>query len=247
VHRILASYRKQTSCQDERLPMITTVIFDLDDTLYNEVDYCRSGFASVAEHLASRTGTASAGSIFQALWQQFSAGNRTRTFDAALELLGIPCNDDLIRELVKVYREHWPNIALPADSRDVLEQLAAKYTLGLLTDGFLPAQKLKVKALRIERYFKSIIYTEELGRDYWKPSPVGFEKMLQALKAPAQQAVYVADNEEKDFFAPNGLNMPTIQVMRPARIHTGTTSEPAGKAKYTISRIAELPLLLERL
>jgi len=32
--------------------MITTVIFDLDDTLYDEVEYRRSGFASVAEFLA---------------------------------------------------------------------------------------------------------------------------------------------------------------------------------------------------
>ena len=29
--------------------MITTVIFDLDDTLYDEAEYCRSGFAAVAE------------------------------------------------------------------------------------------------------------------------------------------------------------------------------------------------------
>ena len=33
--------------------MITTVVFDLDDTLYDEVEYCRSGFEAVAEFLAN--------------------------------------------------------------------------------------------------------------------------------------------------------------------------------------------------
>jgi len=35
--------------------MITTVVFDLDDTLYDEIEYCKSGFAVVAEFLANRS------------------------------------------------------------------------------------------------------------------------------------------------------------------------------------------------
>jgi FMN phosphatase YigB (HAD superfamily) len=34
--------------------MITTVVFDLDDTLYDEIEYCRSGFTSVAEFIVQR-------------------------------------------------------------------------------------------------------------------------------------------------------------------------------------------------
>ena len=32
--------------------MITTVVFDLDDTLYDEIEYIKSGFTAVAEFLA---------------------------------------------------------------------------------------------------------------------------------------------------------------------------------------------------
>jgi len=49
--------------------MITTVIFDLDDTLYDEIDYCRSGFASVAEFLAYRA--SSIESVFLDFSQKF--------------------------------------------------------------------------------------------------------------------------------------------------------------------------------
>jgi putative hydrolase of the HAD superfamily len=119
--------------------------------------------------------------------------------------------------------------------------------LAMLTDGFLPAQKLKVGALGIEKYFRCIIYTEELGRECWKPSPVGFEKLLETVGAKPQTAAYVADNEEKDFIAPNKLGFSTIQLIRPARIHTSSSLSPDAAARHTIDKINKLPALLNRL
>ena len=149
--------------------MIKTIVFDLDDTLYDEIDYCKSGFTSVAEFLVYPAGRlmaehrASTKEIFDTLWKQFNSGNRKNTFNSALDALGIDYDDKLIGELIEVYRNHVPEITLPDDSRDVLSQLSGKYTLALITDGFLPAQELKVQALGIEKYFKCIVYTDKLG------------------------------------------------------------------------------------
>ena len=227
--------------------MITTVVFDLDDTLYDEIDYCRSGFASVAEFLANLPGTPSSEHIFDVFWTEFTAGNRTETFNTSLERLGITVETKLIDDLVKVYRNHVPKITLPADSREVLEQLSGKYTLAMLTDGFLPGQRLKIQALGIEGYFKCIIYTEELGRECWKPSPAGFEKLIRLLDVKPQNIAYVADNEKKDFIAPNKLGFLTVQLIRPARIHTDSHPETGAAAQYVIHRISRLPLLLDKL
>ena len=238
--------------------MITTVVFDLDDTLYDEIEYCKSGFTAVAEFLANLpeapagdSATASAFAetrrIFATLWKQFTAGNRTKTFNAALDELGMDYDDKLIGELIEVYRNHVPKIALPQDSRDVLRQLSTKYTLALLTDGFLPAQQLKVQALGIEKYFKCVVYTEQLGRNCWKPSPAGFEKLMQTLNATPEKTVYVADNEKKDFIAPNKLGFLTIQIIRSGRIHTEPSGESGAAARYVIRQISQLPALLERL
>jgi putative hydrolase of the HAD superfamily len=227
--------------------MITIVIFDLDDTLYDEVEYCKSGFRAVAEFLANLRRQSSAERIFDAFWKQFAAGNRTRTFNAALDELGVNYGNELIGELIKVYRNHTPKIALPQESRDVLSQLSNKYTLALLTDGFLPAQQLKVQVLGIEKYFKCIVYTEQLGRNCWKPSTVGFEKLLKTLNARPETAVYVADDEKKDFIAPNKLGILSIQIIRPAGIHTSTSTESGAAARYVIHKITDLPTLLEKL
>jgi putative hydrolase of the HAD superfamily len=236
--------------------MITTVIFDLDDTLYDEIEYCKSGFQAVAEFLSDQPESNSDNitkanddkrRISEILWEQFSTGNRTKTFNAALDKLNINYDDKLIHELIEVYRQHKPTIKLPIDSRDTLCELSKKYTLALLTDGFLPGQQLKVQALGIEQYFKSIVYTEQIGREYWKPSPVGFEKILQALEARPENAVYIADNEKKDFIAPNKLGFVTIQILRPARLHTSACENPEGKPDHIIGQIGQLSSLLEKL
>ncbi len=237
--------------------MITTVVFDLDDTLYDEIEYCKSGFAAVAEFLANRSQLRSssmgkgqappAERISAVLWEQFTAGNRTKTFNAALDEFGMSYDDELIGELIEIYRNHKPKISLPQDSRDVLCELSTKYTLALLTDGFLPAQNLKVQTLKIEKYFKSIVYTEQLGRECWKPSPAGFEKIMQTLKVKPENMAYVADNEKKDFIAPNKLGFSTIQLIRPARIPRAPCGEPQASAQHTICEISQLSGLLEKL
>jgi len=227
--------------------MITTVVFDLDDTLYDEIEYCETGFKAVAEFLAELPEALPAEQIFSTLWKQFTSGNRKNTINAALDELEISYDDKLIDELVNVYRNHIPTIKLTQDSRDVLLELRAKYTLALITDGFLPAQQLKVKSLGIEEYFKCIIYTEQLGREFWKPSPIGFKKILNTLNVKPENTVYIGDNEKKDFIAPNKLGFFTIQLIRPARLHTKVSSEPDGHAQHVIHKISQLPALLEGL
>jgi putative hydrolase of the HAD superfamily len=228
--------------------MITTVIFDLDDTLYDEIDYCRSGFAAVAEFLATipaLTQQHTMSEISDAFRAQLSAGNRTSSFNAALDELGIPYETETIEHLVEVYREHSPSITLPADSRQVLDLLKEKYRLALLTDGFLPGQKLKVEALGIADDFHTIVYTEELGRGSWKPSPAGFRKILKTLHEKASNCAYVADNAEKDFIAPHELGMATIQIVRPNRVRKDPTHDAALCAQQIIAAIEQLPHALE--
>ena len=224
---------------------INTVVFDLDDTLYDEIDYCRSGFRVVADYLAEMIEDIPVEGFYDVLWEEFCTGNHTKTFNGALEKLGIDYNDELIEELVKVYRGHEPKIKLPKDSLAVLKKLKRRYTLALLTDGFLPAQKLKVKALKIEKFFSCIIYTEELGRDFWKPSPAGFEKVLEKLKIQPENVVYVADNEKKDFIAPNNLGFMTIKLIRDAHIHPEISQKSGFAAQHVIKNMSQIPDILE--
>ncbi|MCU0913409.1 MAG: HAD family hydrolase [Planctomycetes bacterium] len=220
--------------------MITTVIFDLDDTLYDELDFCRSGFRAAARHISNLSDAPDAEAVSAVLWQCFITGDCGSTFNAALTELGIPYDDHLIGALVEIYRTHLPTLTLPPESRAVLDDLKSRYTLGLLTDGFLPTQRLKVQALGIEHDFQAIVYTEELGREFWKPSPRGFEVLLQRLQARPEETAYIADNETKDFIAPNRLGMATVQVRRPGGLYRQPSPLPEAAPRLKIDEIAAL-------
>src|SRR4030043_472559 len=70
---------------------------------------------------------------------------------------------------------------------------------------------------------------------------------IQGLNVKPQMSVYIADNEEKDFIAPNKMGFWTVQIIRPARIHTSVSGQGQAKAQFVIHKISELPALLEKL
>ena len=228
--------------------MITTVVFDLDDTLYDEIDYCRSGFDAVADVICHRFAHEYCPEVvFDTLWTVFSTDHRHQVFNLTLEKLAIPHTAQTIRDLVRIYRNHQPNIRLSTESRECLKALSRKYTLGVLTDGFLPAQRLKVRALKIEKYFSAIVYTEQLGRSAWKPSPMGFNRLSERLEAHPEQMVYIADNPAKDFIAPNRLGWHTIRIKRPSRLHLNEPISEKDDARYHVEHLRQIPSQLDRI
>lgn len=228
--------------------MITTVVFDLDDTLYDEIDYCRSGFTAVARYLSQTfPRQVTTDLAYTTLWEIFESGEHTETFNHALSALELKFDEKFIRALILVYRKHIPKLLLPRESRQVLDNLKQDYQLAMLTDGYLPGQRLKVKALGIQTYFKHIVYTEQLGRQFWKPSPVGFETLARALDCPFESMVYVGDNVQKDFQGPNQLGMTSIQVFRDRGVHREPLDDPAARAQFQLAGLSELPALLTEL
>ena len=227
--------------------MIECIIFDLDDTLFEEVEYCKSGFRKIAAVLAEKTNVASIQEFYDAFWYQFKSGNPKTIFNSVLDQFNIDYDGNYIRRLIEIYRSHLPTITLPDDSRKVLDHLHLHSKIALLSDGFLPAQRLKLQALGIEHYFQCIVLTEELGRDYWKPSPVGFRKIVEELDVSNGNCVYVGDNLTKDFIAPNQLGFRSIQLKRPNKLHNDPPATIEGKPEFVIKSINVLPSLLKKL
>lgn len=193
------------------------IVCDLDDTLYPEREYARSGLCAAAEAAQARHGIGGLKEIFLSL---FDAGVRGRIFQDALLRAGL-CEPEpaLLQELLQSYRNHRPSIRLFDDVQQVLPSLHRIGRLAMLTDGYLPPQRLKVEALGLGELFDPIVYTEELGREFWKPSPRGFLAIEQSCGVDARECVYIADNPRKDFVAPRQLGWRTIRVRRSGTEH----------------------------
>lgn len=190
------------------------ITLDLDDTLYLERYYVRSGFQAVDEWLKINC---SINGFFNEAWSMFESGKRNTIFNMVLENSGL-FDDNLIKELVNKYRTHIPSIKLEPDAKEFLHNYHKKEDLALITDGPAVAQWSKIEALGIEKYFGKIIVTDDLGPNYSKPNTEAFKRVQGSL--PSSACVYIADNPLKDFTAPASLGwMPSIRVRRAGSLH----------------------------
>ena len=134
--------------------MYEVICFDLDDTLFKEMDYLKSAYHEIAiyaTNIARGRGVDSVSEekaynvMLEAYRQEGNA------FTALNESLGLEVP---ITDYLSIYRNHIPNIHLSEEVEMMLCQLNAEgYVLGLITDGRSVQQRHKIKALGLERFF----------------------------------------------------------------------------------------------
>ena len=222
-----------------RLPTASSVVvLDLDDTLYLERDYQRSGFRAVGAWLEGELGVPD---FCARATAQFDRGRRTQVFDTVLTELGIAISPELIATLVQVFREHRPVIELQPDAAQFLDRPRKDRALAVLTDGFLVAQRNKIRALGLDRRgLWPIICTDAWGRRYWKPHTRGFRHIQAQYRLPGHACLYVADNPAKDFVAPRRLGWRSVRIKRPDGVHLAAPALPDHAADFEIETFAEL-------
>lgn len=176
---------------------IKGVIFDLDDTLYSEKQYVRSGYKKIAEYLGKEDAT-------DKMWGFFEEGKLA--IDAYLAEIG---KMDKKTECLKIYREQMPEITLYDGVIELIEELKSKgIKVGIITDGRPEGQRNKLMALKLDEMVDDIIITDELGGiQFRKPNDISFRIMQNRWKIPFEQIIYVGDNPNKDFQAPKQLGM----------------------------------------
>lgn len=186
------------------------MIFDLDDTLYPEREFVISGFGAAGAWISSNLGLP-ADQAASELLSLHDGGARGDTFDRWLKDHGFDVRPYVDR-LVAAYRRHRPRIEAFPGVPGLLKRLRASHRLGLISDGPYDVQSGKLKALGLGEWFDAVIFSDLYGRDAWKPSTKPFKIALSVLGSPAKEAVYIADNPNKDFLGARELGMASIRV-----------------------------------
>jgi putative hydrolase of the HAD superfamily len=199
------------------------VVFDIDDTLYLERDYVRSGLRAAGVWAGRALGVTG---LADQAWRAFESGVRGNIFDVALANCGCEVTAEAITQLVACYREHVPDIKLLDDARTCLDLLnvSAEIVVAVVTDGPLASQQAKARSLGLSTWSQHMIFTEALGLEFGKPNPGAFELVEQRLGISGDRCAYVADNPIKDFAGPRQLGWRTIRVRRPGGLHVAVKS-----------------------
>ncbi len=177
----------------------TIIVFDLDDTLYNELDFLQSAYKSIAQHLEPidwKPLYVSMFSMYRCKINVFEHLAQTYKLDS--------------KTLVERYRNHYPNIQLFDGVSAVLTTIKNKKgRTGIITDGRSHTQRAKIKSLEITDLIDKIVISDDIGTE--KPSLANFKAMENEFKG--FQYCYIADNLKKDFLTPNALGWKTIGVV----------------------------------
>jgi putative hydrolase of the HAD superfamily len=205
--------------REPQTPRFQGVVFDLDDTLYLERDYVRSGFRQVASEVLRLTDLPEE-STFSFLWNQFTSGVRGNTFDLLLEQ-----HKSILRgfdrtQLIEIYRSHSPKIELSEAIKRLLESLRVRdCAIGIISDGAFASQQAKVTALGLNSLVDQIVLTDTWGSSRWKPHPRGFITLMNVWQFEPDQMVYVADNPTKDFVTPKQMGWTTVRLRVTGQLH----------------------------
>ncbi len=178
------------------LPSSRIFVFDLDDTLYSERDFEKSGIEFVYNNFNIKH-----------IELKAILNNRENWIE---QIIDGSNNQITLQMVLDIYRNHFPTIQLYKDAKVFLEKLLSQGNeMSLITDGRSITQRNKLRALGIESYFKNIIISEEINSE--KPSEYNFRMVMN--KKNADTYIYIADNPNKDFITPNKLGWTSICLL----------------------------------
>ena len=211
------------------------LVFDLDDTLYDESTYVSSGMRSVAKGLC-KFAHVSEQTIYKSLQKNLKEQGRGLVFDDVLHQLDLHTKNR-VKECLSIYRLHEPKIILSKEGAACLRRFnhLSKY---LVTDGNIIVQLKKIQALGLEPFFKKTFRTYQYGLKYSKPSTFCFRKIVQLEKVKASSIVYIADNPHKDFINLKKEGFRTIRLR--SGMFKDVTLDKKHEADFTIHSLDEV-------
>lgn len=192
---------------DIKIDQNTVIVFDLDDTLYNEIDFLKSAYIDISKELEPNT--------WEQLYTQLFSLYRNK-----LDVFEFICNTYTIEkeDLIQRYRNHIPNIKPFDGVLNTLQKIKeGKGRIAIVTDGRSITQRNKLQKLGLLPYLDHVIISEEIGSE--KPNPLNFTAIENHFQLTAYY--YIADNFKKDFIAPKKLGWQTIALIDSGlNIHT---------------------------
>jgi putative hydrolase of the HAD superfamily len=198
--------------------MAKVFVFDLDDTLYKEIDFLKSAYQEIAVEL-QKVGVCHA-YLKMLAWYEA----KQNVFEKLNEFYHVHIP---IEYMLQLYRNHFPTISFSEGAEVLLASIVdTGDKVGIITDGRSITQNHKIQALGLQKYVhpSDIVISEDFGSQ--KPDARNY-RYFESQYPSATKFVYIADNPLKDFITPNQLGWLTIGLKDNGRnIHAQEVQVP---------------------
>jgi len=188
---------------------ITTILFDLDDTLFDHIGTARATLAATAAGRATLRGVpledlyGRYSELLEELHPQVMTGRisyleaRQQRFARLLAPYEPNTSAEATREFAQQYYGHYQQLRRPvAGALALLQTLKPAYNIGVVTNNRLAEQQEKLRHLGMSALVDALVTSEEVG--VLKPDARIYEVALERLGASPAQTVMVGDNWQAD-------------------------------------------------
>ncbi|MGF9770591.1 HAD family hydrolase [Bacillus albus] len=122
------------------------------------------------------------------------------------------------------WNEYFPKcFSIDQNTVHFLNQIKKHFKVGIITNGSTQRQKAKIFNTNLNRYFETIIISEEVG--FSKPDKRIFELALNKLNLQPENTLFVGDDLEKDIAGPQNVNIKGVWF-NPQKIKNTTEIQP---------------------
>ena len=184
----------------KKLKKFNIVIFDLDNTIYNEDNFIKPSLQKVSRFLSQEMKLEEKMVFFKLMKLKYK-GNDQKIFNSFLSNYKLPNQKftNLVKKSVKLYQTYnCKNLENSNSLKNYLKKLCKLKTLYLVTNGDYFRQKNKITKLKIQNYFKKIYILDRKRTDI-KPSTKNLGNLKKIIKKEgAKYSVYVGDNSKID-------------------------------------------------
>lgn len=239
--------------------MYTTVLFDLDDTLFDHLATARAALAATcAEHPALRAADQLAlstryGELLEELHPQLLAGRytvvqaRQLRFERLLAPYGLA--PAAAHEVGRGHYAHYQRLRRPlAGARELLQALRPRCRIGIVTNNRQVEQEDKLQHLGLATYIDVLLTSEAVG--VAKPDSRIYTVALERLGATSATTLMVGDNWVADVLGALAVGIRPIWLNRTGRpapqpqVPHLTSLEPTAAVLAYFVRVASQPLPL---
>lgn len=204
---------------------ITTVLFDLDDTLFDHVATARAALAATAAGRPALQGVP-----FEDLYQRYSdllEAMHPRVMrgeipylvarEQRFQQLLLPYEGALSgaesQRVAEQHYGHYQRLRQPvAGARALLQRLKPTHRIGIVTNNRTAEQREKLRFLQLDTLVDALITSEDVG--VLKPDPAIYRVALQRLRASPAETVMVGDNWSADVLGALAVGIRSVWLNR---------------------------------
>ncbi|MDP4095078.1 MAG: HAD family hydrolase [Bacillota bacterium] len=205
--------------------MIKTVMFDLDDTLFDHkysricaLNAIKNGHEAISctpvEDLEKEHEVLLSGNYLKVLDRTLTMNDSMveRTYLLFLKY-GIELSEDEAASYTEIYKNTYEfNRRAVPGVKELIKLLKENYNIGIISNGLFDIQMEKLRICCLEDYFNFIILSEDIKAR--KPDKAIFEAALEKCGCKPEEVIYFGDSWETDILGASNCSIKTIWLNR---------------------------------